>query len=530
MTKKYSIVVLTLILLVAGFLRIYKLASFPPGLYSDEAVNGNNSLEALETGKFQWFYEENNGREGLFMNISAAAIKLFGNTSWAIRLVSALFGLVAILGTYFLTIELLADRRTALFSAFFLATSFWHIMFSRIAFRAIMAPTFLILAFALLFAASRKKSTVLSAFSGLSFGLGFHSYIAYRIAPLLLIWPLAIMWKKNKKIVFVFLAFAFLSGLPLGWHYIKAPTDFWGRTAQISIFDAKSPLLAFLSNLAKTAGMLFVAGDFNWRHNLAGSPQLWGPVAFLFLVGMLNFKNKKPPLRPAQKPILAAKNSQARKFLLSWIGIMSLPVLMSNEGIPHALRSIIIVPPIMILAGLGLETIFSKTKEWLCRQKEKYPKNAKQISRIEKEIFVLLFVFLVAAIGHSYAKYFLRWGPSVNAYKAFDGRATEIGRYINKAPLSVEKYVIMNQAGKKPTQAPMPSQVVMYLTDSYLQENQKRKKIIYLLPQQINQIECRNKCLIVTLDKDPLLRDEIKNKIPGLKLEIENNFELLIKK
>ena len=67
MTRKefYAVV---LIFLVAAFLRFQNLALLPPGLYPDEAMNGNNVLEASKTGNWKVFYPANNGREGLFIN------------------------------------------------------------------------------------------------------------------------------------------------------------------------------------------------------------------------------------------------------------------------------------------------------------------------------------------------------------------------------------------------------------------------------------------------------------------------------
>ena len=200
MVKRKSLLALFAILALGAFLRFYHIAAIPPGLYPDEAMNGNNALEALHTGHFSVFYPDNNGREGLYINIVAGSITLFGNEPWAIRLVSALFGIFTVLGIYFLTKELFPENpRSALFAAFLLATSFWHINFSRIGFRAIMAPFFLVWSFYFLFAMlsrlrpknnSQSLRPELSAtLGGIFFGLGFHSYIAYRVAPLLLIVP-----------------------------------------------------------------------------------------------------------------------------------------------------------------------------------------------------------------------------------------------------------------------------------------------------------------------------------------------------
>ena len=71
-----SVAVLLLTAAVAVFLRFYKLDAIPPGLHADEAVDGNDALTAWRTGDYRVFYPENNGREGLFINVQAIALGL----------------------------------------------------------------------------------------------------------------------------------------------------------------------------------------------------------------------------------------------------------------------------------------------------------------------------------------------------------------------------------------------------------------------------------------------------------------------
>ena len=109
-------ILLLSILIIASFLRLYNLTELPPGLYPDEAMNGNNAQEALDNTNFSaeggpafgWkiFYPENFGREGLFINIQALFINKFGHQPWALRLPSAIFGVLTVLGLYFFTKEL----------------------------------------------------------------------------------------------------------------------------------------------------------------------------------------------------------------------------------------------------------------------------------------------------------------------------------------------------------------------------------------------------------------------------------------
>src|SRR5579862_4682203 len=138
-------VILLLILSYGAFLRLYQFTTLPPGIYHDEAANGCNVLEVLETHNYKAFYPENNGREGLYINIATLFIQWFGNQAWALRIPNVLFGLLAVCGVYLLGVELFS-RPVGLLAAFFIATSFWHIVLSRTALRAALAPCFFVFA------------------------------------------------------------------------------------------------------------------------------------------------------------------------------------------------------------------------------------------------------------------------------------------------------------------------------------------------------------------------------------------------
>src|SRR5512135_483691 len=122
--KRTEIAVLLIVMAIAVGFRLTDLSSAPPGLYPDEAMNGNNALQALRSGEYKVFYPENNGREGLFINLQAASIAMLGNTPYALRIVSALIGILTVLGTYLLARRVFDDWRLAAIAAFLIATGF----------------------------------------------------------------------------------------------------------------------------------------------------------------------------------------------------------------------------------------------------------------------------------------------------------------------------------------------------------------------------------------------------------------------
>lgn len=537
MNKRNSLIFLIAIIILASFLRLWQIKTIPPGFYFDEAMNGNNAMEAWDTKNFKLFYPENNGREGLWINMMAPFLAIFGNEPWVPRTMAAIIGILTVLGLYFLTKTLLGSERIALFAAFFLATSFWHINFSRISFRAILAPFFLVWSFYFLWKVAeagivffnsrrgRAKILTFSAIGGLLFGLGFYTYISFRVAPLLLVFPFIKIWqaqpeerRANFKKIFVFLIFAFLISLPIGIYFLQNPQDFFGRTAQISIFSSNTPLRDLSLNILKTIGMFFWRGDYNWRHNFSGEPELWLLVALLFLLGI----------------IISLRNRKIKDwFLISWFAIMLLPAVVSNEGIPHALRAIVVIPPIMIFAALGLEYVFLKFSGWISKNMEQFSESIRQLSRIRKQLIIFLFVFFAAAIAQAYAQYFFKWANNPNVYYAFNGNYLQLGKYLKSVSADIPKYVIVNTDGVDVRGVPMPAQTVMFVTKTWLPKWQKEKNIFYFkisdLDELIQNANQQKQVTIAMLEIDSNLRKYLKEKIPDLKTDARNGNIILYK-
>jgi 4-amino-4-deoxy-L-arabinose transferase-like glycosyltransferase len=76
---------LALIALVAIVLRVNAIDRLPPGLFSDEAVEGLDALDVW-AGNFQIWFHAGLGREPLFVYLVAASYALFGVTPLTTRL------------------------------------------------------------------------------------------------------------------------------------------------------------------------------------------------------------------------------------------------------------------------------------------------------------------------------------------------------------------------------------------------------------------------------------------------------------
>lgn len=490
MRKSY---ILLLIIIIASLLRLANIQTAPPGLYPDEAMNGNNAVEALETGEFKAFYPENNGREGMFANIQAASVAVFGNEPFALRLPSTIFGILTVFGMYFLTKELFEDnRKLALLAAFLLATSFWHINFSRIAFRAIMAPFFMVWSSYYLLLALRKlkegKRTLallaLPALGGLLFGLGFHSYIAYRALPLVFLSLAPFYWKKKEFYLIgtVFLLFTIVATVPLALHFIETPEDFLGRTTQISVLGGESPVKNLAINIVKTLGMFNVVGDFNWRHNFSGKPVLFWPVGVAFVVGVLL------GIKSLFRKIFTKKqttNTLAYTFTFSWFGVAMLPVIISNEGLPHALRAILMIPPVLILSAVGGMAMY--------RYIENRLKNGKML-----KVVTVLFIGILTF--EAYNAYFIDWANNDETRGAFNQNYVDIAREINDLPNNTEKLVVVRAGGVLVRDIPAPAQTVMFITGSFTKAGQEEKNISYIVGEDFDESGVPESTVVFFLD------------------------------
>lgn len=486
MTKKQVTWCLVGIMVLAIFFRLWKINSAPPGLFPDEAMNGMNAIETMKTGDYKVFYPDNFGREGLFINIIALSFKVFGVHIWSFRMVSAIFGILTVLGLFFLTKELF-DNKTALIASFFLSISFWHVNFSRISFRAIMVPFCLVFGFYFLLRAlnlhseldtkphqstnfSIIKNLIISA---LFFGAGFNTYIAFRITPLIIFSVLAIYFLKKRKTaqkfslknlltknewikIGIFFLVIFLAVLPLLIHFYQVPADFSGRTAEVSIMSAKEgPILALIKNTVITHTMFNIWGDGNWRHNYAHWPMLSIPVGILFLIGLFLtakqffydiFKQKKlPRVRDT--------------LLLVWFEAMLLPAILTNEGLPHALRTIGTIPVACIFAAIGFMWVVEKIAGLdlaIC-----FVNSQKKLSCLQ--INTIITIFIVIMIPMQYYKYFHKWAKNPKTAEAFTQYLQNTGKCINDQPKNSLNLVVIKH--------PLPDQSIRFFT--YNKENVK---------------------------------------------------------
>lgn len=483
---------LVLVLILAAFLRLWQLEAIPPGIYPDEAQNAMDAIQTLETGQPQVFYPANNGREGLFNNLTALSFAIFGIGIWSFKIVPALAGILTVLGQYLLSKELLLkilDKKqaelAALLAAFLLAVSFWHINFSRIQFRAILLPLVLSFAFFFLLQGMRTRKLWNFIAAGIVYGLGFYTYISFRLSALLmaaalLIWLFqAVREHWGKRFIISACVFSFIViaiSTPLLLYFFSHPEFFISRAEGVSIFSKANPLAAFGESLGKHLAMFHIAGDQNWRHNFAGLPELSISAGlFLFLAIAYAFK----------------KWSSSYALLLTWFFALLLPGALTFEGIPHALRVIGVIPAVYALAGLGGTLFFF----WL--------KNILDQKKAPKILFpIVLGFFLTGSFIITFNDYFLVWAKMPQVQDAFTARFVEAGKIANGLPADVRKYVVESEGD-------LPAETV-----KFIQRTAGKHDAIFISPQDAETRTFQKGDFVITMNQDKSIIDALRLSYP----------------
>lgn len=174
------------IALAAAFLRFYRLDQIPPGFPFDQAFNAFDLLRLMQ-GEFAIFFPANTGREPLFLYLQLVGVALFGPTSFALKLTSALVGVVTIPLIYGCARAFFQSARVAALTALFATFSFWHVFFSRDGLRVILAVPLTLLTFWLLWRAFDRRHARAFALAGFYTALALYTYPSARLLPLALI-------------------------------------------------------------------------------------------------------------------------------------------------------------------------------------------------------------------------------------------------------------------------------------------------------------------------------------------------------
>lgn len=340
--------VIICILLVAFFLRLHALSAYPPGISDDEAVNLIDATHIAQTGRFS-FYQDFGRPEPLFRMLEALGVLVSGNSVWALRLNSALIGLLSVAAAYRATVEILYDRPEAqrrlagIAAMVILTVAIGHMSLSRSLYRGIPQPFFSLMAIVLVMRALRRGRWRDYAGAGVMITGALLSYTAAYVFPLgFVALGVSLMlfqrrgWRRWLPGLVLMTAVVLMLMLPVIIRVMENPQQVIGRAADLS-----EGQIDWGKRVQAVVDQFFVEGDENPQYNSANAPLIASGWGILFLIGLggLVLRLRKP----------------ASLMLLALLVLGVIPNLFSGE-LTHGLRMVgafVVIPPV-IGAGVSL--------------------------------------------------------------------------------------------------------------------------------------------------------------------------------
>jgi 4-amino-4-deoxy-L-arabinose transferase-like glycosyltransferase len=247
------------------------------------SVIGGELRDPFTTG---WF-----SHPTLWFFLQAGSLRVFGDTIFGLRMLSALIGTATVPALY-LFARRACGRRVAVLAAALLALYHFHVHFSRIGMNNVADPLFGLLAFTALLRAYETRSPFHFALGGVLLGVSQHFYLGTRLLPIvfaaLVLHQLVVARAKVRStrggLALTLLGFAvgFGPGLRvplLHW------SDYTARLAIPGAFAGSVPLHSFVGQARRSFGAFTFTPDAGPFYQ-PGMPLLDPVSSFFFVAGV----------------------------------------------------------------------------------------------------------------------------------------------------------------------------------------------------------------------------------------------------
>jgi hypothetical protein len=358
--KHRTEIILVLLITVAAFaVRFYKLGDVPRVLDGDEGAVGLTAQltnEGVLSNPFALW--DNFG--ALYLQLINFSLKIFGINAFALRLIPAIGGVLAIPSIYLLGRQI-GGWRVGLIAAFLIAFSHSHIHFSRIASVAYIQGAWLApLELYLLLSGLEKRQAWRTALGGVLLAIHFSVYLTAQIVAGMLVVYVVLgflfyrdWFKSRAQQVAAFFGGFFITILPAGLYYFQQPNEFMNRLNKDGTFQS-----GWLENTMLATGQsavevlfgrvthAFLSLIYYPALDFYGSPapmlSMISTVMFLAGLGIALWRLKNPAYLLLNGYFWAATVA---------VGLFAVP-----PG-ADSYRMLMALPAAMIMAALGLEEI-----------------------------------------------------------------------------------------------------------------------------------------------------------------------------
>jgi 4-amino-4-deoxy-L-arabinose transferase-like glycosyltransferase len=452
-----EIILLTLIIILALFLRIYKLGEIPLGMNSDETAIGYNAYSILQTGKDEYeakmplyFRSFDDYKLPVYIYMTVLSEKVFGVNAFAVRFGSMLFGVITVLYLFFLIKELSKRSDLALLTSFLWAVNPWNIFFSRVSYEVNVATALSVLG-ALFFVKAIQKNAANYFMFFLSlffFVLSLYCYnVARLVSPLILGTLILLNYKKFFRFSRLFLISygavfvifllpfiltltsqsglqnqqngVFITGLYEKANFLELRSYFFHLPSIINVLFFNKIVLITLTYLKNVFGFFsvdffFINGESNPINGIVGHGMFYFVELVFILTGLyLGIKKRV-------------------KYLLIFYIWLIVVILLNALTVrtPHATRSYMAIIPMIIFSAYGFFSII----EYLCFSKKKITASA----------LVLLLLIFIYSVLYFLGNYFLKFPVQLaKTWKAEDRFVIE---FVSKNQTKYSKIIFDKKA------------------------------------------------------------------------------------
>src|SRR3989344_3231872 len=359
-----KIILFSLIIALASFLRFWHLSSQPPGLTWDEAAIGYNAFSVLKTGKDEFgvrlqliFKSFGDYKPGLYIYLTVPSVAVFGLSEFAVRLPSALFGVVAVLTTGLLVELLTGNLAVGLTTSLALAVSPWAIHFSRGAWESNVFVSATIIGIYFFYQAIKKNFSLLPTLFFFTAGL-FLYQSAKLYSPLIVLLLIILNWRDIKPKISATIFILFL--VIWGGFFLNAFTSTSGnRIARLSILGYKpKPSEESIFHSQTDLTVRLIASRYLYHLSpefLFYSPPEPSPRENIYRMGML-YLFDFIWLISGLVYLVRLKDSKVKILIISLLLLGPLPAALTlSEFSP--VRSLLLVLPLSIFIGCGVYSL-----------------------------------------------------------------------------------------------------------------------------------------------------------------------------
>lgn len=348
----------TALLGTALMLRGVNTQEVPHVLSGDEASSGLSAVEFINGNMDNIFTVGWFSFPSLFFFIQSLPIRLLGQTTEALRLLSALAGALTVVAVYLVGRAMFGEL-VGLAAGIFMTGFHFHINFSRIGLNNIWDGFWLVTVFGLFWTGWRSEKRSYFVFAGLALGLSQYFYVSARTVPLILLaWLFFAGLVDRARFKRLWLDFclagfiALIVFMPLGLFFASHPGEFAAPINRVTIFGVwmEETMAQSGKTFWQIMGEQFLAGLQGFTHlplrfwYEPGTPLLRPFAATAFLLGLI---------------LLALKPKDDRfQLLFLWVAAFVLAVSLS-ESTPASQRFVGVAPAVALLVAYGVIETFN---------------------------------------------------------------------------------------------------------------------------------------------------------------------------